>query len=102
MSKITITFDNDIELTPKQIGRMIENSLSHLPYNLDITVTPESNVKGVITPANVDVHKGPVFSDIELSPTVYKKLKEIAEKNEVPYDQILRRGMDKLKLKGEI
>lgn len=85
MKKITLTIDDSINIDAKSLARMLTTALGHI-NNLDITTTPET----------IDIRKGKEFSEIELSPTVYRQVRKLAKELDVPMEQILRRGLERM------
>lgn len=88
--KVTITIDPALGVTYKDVARTIEYSL-----------LAGKEVRVTVTPDTIDVQKGVEFSDVKIFGEPFKQLEKIAKDLDVPIEQVIRRGLERIKKQKE-
>lgn len=85
MQRIVLTISDGIDISPKRIASLIEGSL--LPkQEIEVTVTPET----------IDIRKARGYSEIALTGSTFAALEAIAKEKDIPIEQVLRMGAERL------
>ena len=80
---VTLTIDDSTGLTGRDIGRMIERSLSHVDPPIEVTATPTT----------IDVRFEKVYApDVAITGDLYRRIAKTTKGRNLTPEQILRAG----------